>query len=120
MSIETGSDLISQARQEGGALIVVVAADVTVVNAPAARETLTRLINTHKPPKLVVNMEQVRYMDSSGLAVLVEVKRVLGSGDLVLTSLSKEVKGLMKIMNLHALFGFADTEADALSNAAEG
>jgi anti-sigma B factor antagonist len=105
MPIETRSDLVPKATLEGDTLSAAFASDVTVMNAPDAREVLTRLVRQEKPKRLVLDMSSVSYMDSSGLAVLVEVRRAMARDATVeLRNLTDEVLGLMKIMNLHAVF----------------
>ena len=107
MAIDTGSQLITNARQEGGVVSADVTGDVTVMNAPDVRMALSVLIRGQSPTKLKLNMSAVSYMDSSGLAVLVEARRAMPKeGEFVLSGMTDEVKGLMKIMNLHTLFKF--------------
>lgn len=114
MAIDTGSKLITDARAAEGVVTAVVTGDVTVMNAPDARMALSTLIRSGEPTKLMLDMGAVRYVDSSGLAVLVEARRNMSKeASFVLVAMTDEVKGLMKIMNLHALFEFADTMPDA-------
>ena len=119
MPTDPSSSFITNTRQEGNAVFADVACDVTTANTPQVREDLMELVAAFKPAPLILDMHAVGYMDSSGLATLVEIKRALGEHELVLMDLSKEVKGLMKIMNLHLLFRFADDQADALNRAGE-
>ena len=67
---------------------------------------------------VVINLKEVDYIDSSGLATLVEVlKRVRANqSKLKLIGLSKKVKGLFEITKLDKLFDIADTEEEAINS----
>lgn len=67
--------------------------------------------------KIVVDLEQVSYIDSSGLATLVEMlKKVRGQGgSLCLTGMSDKVKSLFEITKLDKLFQIYSNQKDAVS-----
>jgi len=83
-------------------------------------ETLKDKINSlvHQGrKKLVLNLAEVPYMDSSAIAVLVEALqkiRKLG-GKIFLTNLQPRVKGLLEIARLDTIFGVTKDEAEAMS-----
>jgi anti-sigma B factor antagonist len=107
------SPIVSQTASDAGVTTVKFHGNVTVASVPEARQHLQQIIAQTGPDKLVVDMADVGYMDSSGLAALVEAKKRLpAKAALVLRNLSADVKGLMKIMNLNMLFEFED-DADA-------
>lgn len=67
--------------------------------------------------KIVVDLEQVGYIDSSGLATLVEMlKKVRGQGgSLGLAGMSDKVKSLFEITKLDKLFQIYPNQKDAVS-----
>lgn len=69
--------------------------------------------------KLVVDMEKVIYIDSSGLATLVEMlKKTKGQGgSLGLAGLSEKVKSLFEITKLDKLFSIYSNPQEAVSGA---
>ena len=75
------------------------------------------LINRNKPAKLVLNLEQVRYMDSSAIAVLVEsVQKMRKTGGTVcLTNIQPRVQSVLDIAHLNSIFIITADEQDALS-----
>ena len=77
-----------------GAVIVILAGDLDIASAPAARERLLSLLRPGAC-RLVIDMSAVRYADASGLAVLVSTKRraILLGGELRLAALQPEVAG---------------------------
>ena len=114
--IKTNSDLISGARQEGDAIIVAVRGEIDLHNSPELRGALLDMLNRLKPKKLILNLAQVPYMDSSAIAVLVESLQKLrkAGGKIYLTNLQPRVKGLLEIARLDAIFVIVAEEKDAL------
>ena len=67
--------------------------------------------------KVVVDLEKVNYIDSSGLATLVEILKRTKSqgGSLGLSGLSDKVKSLFEITKLDKLFTIVRTQDEAVS-----
>jgi anti-sigma B factor antagonist len=114
--LRTGTDLIPAARKEGDAVIVSVRGEIDLQNSPELRTELLDLLAKHTPQRLVINLSQVPYMDSSAIAVLVELlqKARKTGGRVFLTNLQPRVKGLLEIARLGSIFGIVDGEAEAL------
>jgi len=114
-SIQTNTDLISSARQEGDAIVIAIRGEIDLHNSPELRGSLLDMLNKYKPKKLVMNLSQVPYMDSSAIAVLVESLQKLrkSGGKIFLTNLQPRVKGLLEIARLDAIFGIVPEEKDA-------
>jgi anti-sigma B factor antagonist len=106
MALNTNCTTIPEASLDDGVLSVCFAGDVTARNVPEARATLQQLLKKHDPEAVRVDMSNVSYMDSSGLAVLVELRRQMGQKPVTIFGINPDVHGLMKIMNLHMLFNF--------------
>jgi anti-anti-sigma factor len=116
MNLTTHSDLVPSARTEGDALIVAVRGEIDLHNSPELRTEVLDLIVKNSPKRLILNLGQVPYMDSSACAVLVEaLRRVRGFGGKVyLVALQPRVKGLLEIARLGTIFTIALDEAEAL------
>lgn len=114
--IETHTDLIPEAVTDGQTLIARVRGEIDLHNSPDLRDALLSLITDQGSKKLVINLQGVPYMDSSAIAVLVELLQRLrkDGGAINLTNLQPRVKGLMEIARLDRIFKVADTEEDAL------
>jgi anti-sigma B factor antagonist len=110
------SDLIPAARKEGDAVVVAVRGEIDLQNSPELRTELLDLLTKHAPHRLVINLAQVPYMDSSAIAVLVELlQKVRKTGGRVfLTNLQPRVKGLLEIARLGSIFGIVNDEAEAM------
>jgi len=68
-------------------------------------------------PNILINMAKVGYVDSSGLATLVEIlkKAKANGGRIHLTQLSEKVYSLFEITKLDKLFGIFDNDEEAIS-----
>ena len=67
--------------------------------------------------KIVVDLEKVNYIDSSGLATLVEIlkKTKTQGGSLGLAGMSDKVKSLFEITKLDKLFQISRNQDEAVS-----
>jgi anti-sigma B factor antagonist len=96
--------------------VVDVEGEIDVYTAPRLRELLIDLVNKNNY-QLVVNMEKVEFLDSTGLGVLVgAVKRVRahdGSLDLVCTQ--QRILKIFKITGLTKVFGIHETVDQAIA-----
>ena len=114
--LKTTSDLIPAARKDGDAVVVSVRGEIDLQNSPEMRTELIDLLARHGPKRLVLNLSQVPYMDSSAIAVLVELLQKVRKtgGKVYLTNLQPRVKGLLEIARLGSIFGIVNDEAEAL------
>lgn len=114
--LETGSDLIKNVRVKETNLLATVHGEIDLHNSPDLRGLLLRMLDQAKPKKLILNLEDVPYMDSSAIAVLVETLQKLRKtgGSVSLTNLQPRVKGLLEIARLETIFSLCATEAEAL------
>jgi anti-sigma B factor antagonist len=103
-------------RQSGAATIVDVVGDITLYNSPDVRKVLMNLLKEKKSPRVIVNMLSVRYIDSAGVASLVEGLKV--SRDLkstfALFGLSRTAQEVFELTRLVKVFEIYITEDDAL------
>ena len=101
-----------------GGTILDITGDIDLAHSPAMRKALLLEIKEKKTPKVFLNLEKVRYIDSSGIASLVEglkASRDQGSR-LILYGLSKTVREVMELSRLQKIFEIHDSEAQALAS----
>ncbi|HWY09114.1 MAG TPA: STAS domain-containing protein [Candidatus Acidoferrales bacterium] len=106
------------ARLAIGGTILDITGDIDLAHSPAMRKALLLEIREKKTPKVFLNLEKVRYIDSSGIASLVEglkASRDQGSR-LILYGLSKTVREVMELSRLQKIFEIHDSEAQALAS----
>src|SRR5215470_5848952 len=106
------------ARPAAGGTILDITGDIDLAHSPAVRKALLQEIKEKKTPKVYLNLAKVRYIDSSGIASLVEglkASRDLGSR-LVLYGLSKSVREVMELSRLQKIFEIHENEAQATAS----
>lgn len=101
--------------QRDGVSVCRVEGEIDINTAPQFKKAFDRLMKD-KDGKIIINMEKVGYIDSSGLATLVELlKNFRKAGSrLKLVSLSPKVRSLFEITKLEKLFDIADREDEAI------
>ena len=115
--MKTQTELVPTARQEGDAVLASVRGEIDLHNSPELRGALLDLLNKAQPKKLILNLALVPYMDSSAIAVLVEMLQKLRrtGGKLCLSNLQPRVRSLLEIARLDSIFVLATTDDDALN-----
>ncbi len=81
--------------------------------SPSIAASLARMIEK-KPPKLVVDLSRLTYIDSSGLAVLIEAMQNVEQygGQFALAGLQETIRVIFEIARLDQVFRiFPDAEA---------
>ena len=92
--------------------------DIDFANSPEVRQSLLREIRDSRIPRVVMNLSEVRYIDSSGVASLVEglkASRDLGSR-FILFGLSTSAREVLQLSRLLKVFEVYDTEEQALAS----
>lgn len=102
---------------EGDGCIVDLAGEIDVYTSPKVKDALGALID-RGVYNLVINLEKVRYIDSTGLGVLIGgLKRVREHGGTVhLVCTNPQIKKIFDITGLVKIFGIFDSE-DAATKA---
>lgn len=110
-------DLKIDIRREGNAAVVSVEGEVTAFTSPALRKAL-RQAAEDKPDPLAIDLSGTPYVDSSGVATLVEGLQVTAKygGTLVLAAMNKRVRGVLEIARLDSVFVLADSVEEALAS----
>ena len=105
-----------ETKTQDGAVLVSPTGDVDKSCSPKLRESL-RAAQDSSPDRLIVDLSSVQYMDSSGLATLVEaMKNAKGAQTrLVLAGMNPKVKAIFEIARLHQYFLIVDSTADAMN-----
>jgi len=111
------ADLVRNVRDRDGALLASIHGEIDLHNSPDLRGHLLRLLEGRQPTRLILNVADVPYMDSSAIAVLVETLQRLRKhgGKLCLTGLRPRVKGLLEIARLETIFTIRETDEAALA-----
>lgn len=104
-------------RQASGATVVDIVGDITLHNSPEVRKTLLVALQG-RGGRVIVNLKAVRYIDSSGVASLVEgLKASRDTGiRLALVGLSPAARQVLELTRLLKLFEVHEDEQEALKS----
>jgi anti-sigma B factor antagonist len=104
-------------RQLDKTTIFDVSGDIDLANSPTVRKALLKEIRENRTPRVVMNLSNVRYIDSSGVASLVEglkAARDVGSR-FILFGLSTSAREVLQLSRLLRIFEVYDNEEQALA-----
>jgi len=94
----------------GGVLTLKISGLIDLAGSPKLREQLHDVAET-KPAAVVIDLAEVTYIDSSGLATLIEFYRELKAvnGRLALCCLQPRVRTVFDLVRLNELFQISET-----------
>ena len=109
---------IVKTRQNSGITVVDVSGRITLgEGSSSVRDALRDLISKGEK-KVLLNLSEVSYIDSSGIGELVAGYTTLSNqgGTLKLVGLTKRVKDLLQITKLYTVFDVHEDEAHAIQS----
>jgi anti-sigma B factor antagonist len=94
--------------------VIKLTGEIDLQHSPKLRQLLQTKAS-EKLPALILDFTEVRYIDSSGLATLVEYYKLSRaySGQLAVASLSKRVRSIFDLVRLGEIFGIYATVPEA-------
>ena len=109
---------IVKTRQTNGITIVDVSGRITLGEGSAAVRDALRDLISKGDKKILLNLSEVSYIDSSGIGELVAGYTTLSNqgGTLKLVGLTKRVKDLLQITKLYTVFDVHEEEAHAIQS----
>jgi anti-sigma B factor antagonist len=110
--------MIVQVEEKGSVVLIVVKEER--LDAHNSSELKTQMLNLFEEGKtnLIVDLEMVRFVDSSGLGSLVSGFKNASArnGNLKLCSLQPQVKSMFELTRLHRVFEIFANTAEALAS----
>lgn len=108
--------MVNRPRFEGRSVkkdVLSIEGRISVDNSGEMRRTLTKALRT-KPVKVTVDLSGVTYLDTSGLAPLVEAARIARrqGTHLILSGIQGQARCLLEITRLDQLFEIAQQEGN--------
>ena len=103
------------AESVGKSVVLSPQGDIDLARSPALRTALKQA-QTSKPDRLVIDLGGVDYMDSSGVATLVEALQIARRSNtkMVLCGLKDRVRSIFEIARLDTVFTIAGSRDAAL------
>lgn len=110
------SSFIRIDRPEQGIVVVAPSTDIDMSRSPELRAAIRQEMGS-SVHKMIVDLEDVHYMDSSGLATLVEAMRNASNSDtkLVICSMNQKVCAIFEIARLDTFFSIVSSRDEAVS-----
>jgi len=108
--------LVLNTRQSGDVSILDISGRITLGEGASALRNAVRTMAGEGHKKVLFNLREVSYIDSSGLGVLVSAFATFANlgGQLKLLHVMSRVKDLLLITKLYAVFEIFDNEGTAL------
>jgi anti-sigma B factor antagonist len=113
MASETSS-LVRDIRKQPESTVVVLAGEIDLNHSPSLHSALVD-VTSERPKRLLLDLREVPYMDSSGVGTMVEVFRRVSAykGKMVLFGMNPRVRSVFEITKLDRFFTICDTEEQA-------
>ena len=104
-------------RTSDDIVILDIAGEIDLYNAPEIKEIINKLIE-EKRYNVIINLEKVSYIDSSGIGALISSLSNLKKyqGGLKIINVFASVKKVFELTKLTSFFEIFDSESEALSS----
>ncbi len=99
-------------KRNGSKSVVYVEGDIDLHSSPELREVVLDLFRNREQDQIIVNLSEVAYIDSSGIASLVEGLQEARkrNGRFVLVGLRQGPRHVLELTRLLSVFEIAETE----------
>jgi anti-sigma B factor antagonist len=96
------------------AVVAVPVEELDASNAGEFKRDIAPLLEAH--PKMALDLNHLRFVDSSGLGAFISCLRKLNArgGDLKLYGMSKQVRAVFELVRMHRVFDILATRDDAV------
>jgi len=90
--------------------------DLDMYTVPLARTKIKEIIEKEKVSKLLIDLKEMDYIDSSGLGFFIGALKKLRehNGNLKLINLNSYIKGIFKLIQLDYVIEICDDEEEAI------
>lgn len=98
-------------------VICILEGEININNSPELRKAFEAIIKRNDK-KVLVDFSAVSYIDSSGLATLIEMLQRLKKigGSMRFSNMDQKIKNIFEVTKLHKLFEIFDTRELALKD----
>ena len=105
-----------ETKEQDGIVVLSINGEIDLYNAPELKEAVQKLSEQNKN-KIIVNLDRVSYVDSSGIGALISSFSNLKKqgGSLRICNVAGSVRKVFELTKLTSFFEIDNTEADSLS-----
>ena len=114
VELEPNRDPIVGLAERGDVLVLSLAGELDLANVPALQEALRRAVE-RSPKRLVVDLTDVTFVDSTVLGALVEARSGIGGDAFALAAPGLEVRRALEVSGLDRHFAVFDRVETALA-----
>lgn len=106
-----------QIKEQDSVVIFMIEGEIDLYNSPGLRQQLTSKISKGAK-KILVDFSEVKYIDSSGLATLIEGLQKMNrqKGQMKLCCLNQSIMDIFEVARLDDVFSIYDNAEDALND----
>jgi anti-anti-sigma factor len=114
--METTMDL--NTKKSGNVIVIYLAGRLDVHLSAEIEKEINKIIQDEPDANLLMNLNDVEYMSSSGLRIFVSTMRILKESKrmLKLCNMNNAVKKIFEVVELMDMFDIYDTEEEALKS----
>ena len=111
----SGQEMNIEITKHDDAVVASPVGEIDLARSPSLRNHLAEIF-AKKPARLIIDLAQVPYMDSSGVATLVEALQLSRSNDctLILAGMQDRVHSVFEIARLDTVFTIVADAATAI------
>ena len=108
---------VESRQTDSGITVLAPSGRLDVVGAPALKEAVSEAMKNGQP-RLVIDMEGVTFVDSSGLGSVVSARKQVrtSKGDLRLAAPNQQVRVVLELTTLDRVFPYFATVEEALTD----
>ncbi len=105
-------------KKTNNVVVIYLAGRLDVHLSADVEKEINKIINEEQSCHLLLNLQDVEYMSSSGLRIFVSTMRILKESKrrLALCNMNAAVKKIFEVVELMDMFDIYDSEADALKS----
>lgn len=102
-------------QRKDGSVVVRLIGEIDLYNAEEVGSALARIAG-ERPERVVVDLSQVEFVDSTAMGALIEARRQLGESGLVLAAPGAEVRRALQVAGLIEHFPVRDSVDSAFES----
>ena len=114
---KNNSNIVKNITRRDDVVILQLAGEIDMHCSTELRGELLE-ISQNPPAQTIINMSEVDFMDSSGVAVLIEALQLhrRNNGRLKLVGINQRVRSIFEVSRLDTVFEIYDSENEAVSS----
>src|SRR5215471_6938975 len=103
-------------KENGSATVIHITGDIDLYSSPKVRQAILNCVKSDNPGKILIDMSGVAYIDSSGVASLIEGLQLSNQKkrQFMIFGLTQRARAVIELARLDKVFKIFATEAEAL------